>query len=397
MIIGILLAAGKGKRFGGEKLFERVGSEVVFTKSLRFLHAHARIEKIIIVASSLSKKKIQKLIGSEQFSKVKKIIIGGQTRYGSAHRGFAEAKKMKPDFVVIHNAANPCATNEDIDRCLAALKRNKNISGVAAGRPILSTIKKATGMRRGPSAALVESTLPRENLWEVETPQVVRCKDFFAACKKFPVQRFDFTDDLSVLEAGGYKTALVTAAPYNRKITTPEDLEILRAVAGDLSKEYAVGIGEDSHRFKGQMPSTKSLILGGIKVPGAPPLEADSDGDVILHALCNAIASAIGEGSLGTYATKMCAAGEKDSRVYLNHILKKIRQRGFALRGASISVEAARPKIDPLIPALKKSLSALLKLPEMRIGITATSGEKLSPFGRGKGIRCTALIQAASI
>ena len=184
---------------------------------------------------------------------------------------------------------------------------------------------------------------------------------------------------------------------------------------GGYSREFAVGIGEDSHKFKAfpqsgtkshavagrqiskksEIPNSKfnkNLILGGIKIKNFPALEANSDGDVILHALCNAISSAIGGGSLGTYATKMCARGIKDSKKYLAEVLKKAAAKNLCINQCAVSIEAAKPKIDPLVPKIKKSLSSLLKISPDKIGITATSGERLTPFGRGEGIRCQAVV-----
>ncbi len=126
-------------------------------------------------------------------------------------------------------------------------------------------------------------------------------------------------------------------------------------------------------------------------------MEAESDGDVILHALCNAISGALGGGSLGTYATKMCARGIKDSKKYLAEVLKKAAAKNWSVNQCSISIEAARPRIDPLASKIKKSLSALLKIPSEKIGITATSGEGLTPFGRGAAIRCQAVVLLSNL
>lgn len=163
----------------------------------------------------------------------------------------------------------------------------------------------------------------------------------------------------------------------------------------------AVGIGEDSHEFeKSKLPKTPRLrdprpqtfILGGVKISNLPKLQAESDGDVIVHALCNALASAIGEGSLGTYATRLCALGKKNSFIYLQHILKKIERRHRRIVQCALNIEGSRPKIDPLAARVKKNISRWLNIPANRIGITAHSGENLTPFGRGEGLRCQASV-----
>lgn len=379
MNIAFLLAAGKSRRFGRDKLFASFEGKPVIWHALKFLHDSPYVDSIIIAAHSGNKRKIAKLVQDENFSKVKKIILGGNTRFGSVKKCLAGVRfyNLQPTtYFLIHNSANPRATQSELYQCINTLKRT-SVSGVGVGRPISSTIKNAPGGK-------VRNTLQRENLWEMETPQVVRAKDFLEAVHQ--QTNGDFTDDLAVLEAAGMETRVVLASPENRKITIKEDLPV----------SYAVGIGEDSHGFKNENVKWKMknryLALGGLKLPQFPALEAESDGDVILHALCNAMASAIGKGSLGTYATGMARQGIRDSKKYLQVIQRAMRRQHKNIRHCSISIEAAQPKIDPLSPRLKKSLSKILKIPEDRIGITATSGEKLTPFGRGKGIKCQAII-----
>lgn len=391
----LLLAAGKGSRFGGEKLFAPLCGKPVFLHSLELLEKCRAVHEIFITANAQNIKRIKVLVRETKCRKVKKILVGGKTRFQSVKKGVVFAQKMQNlRHLIIHNAANPCATESEIMRCLSAFRGG--ISGVAVGRPVSSTLKKV--MRSGASVrgVVVAQTLAREDVWETETPQAVRAKEFFTACKRAKDE--DFTDDLSVLEAAGMKTKIIEADFYNRKITTPSDLEMMERVDG--FGKGAVGIGEDSHKFLqcgagtgNSSDKNRCLVLGGVKIKNLPPLEADSDGDVILHALCNALSSALGEGSLGTYATKMRRTdGVRDSKKYLQKILALMKRRHYRIHNCAFSIEAARPKIDPLVPLIKKGLSALLHISVERIGITATSGEKLTSFGRGKAVRCTATV-----
>lgn len=407
MNIAFLLAAGHGRRFKGDKLFVLLKGKPVIYHSLRFLEESPCVDTIFIAANSKNKKAVEKLVKQEKFKKVKKIIMGGASRYESVIKLTQTINShRKADFFIIHNVVNPLATHRELNRCLESLAKNPSLRGVAVGRPVISTIKKIHPLQivariavpvRQYSLPSIISTIPRHNLWEVETPQVVRTKDFVDACDKTHVMVREshhdtaFTDDLSVLEAAGFKTAIVQASPYNRKITNHADLAMLKFFAGDVPKDYAVGTGEDSHKFAKRKKNT-CLLLGGVKIKNMPPLEAESDGDVIIHALCNAIASAIGERSLGTYANKMCKRGILDSRKYLEKILQKMRRKKFRLVNCAISIEAANPKIDPIVQRIKGNLSVLLNLTKEHIGINATSGEKLTPFGRGKGIKCQAVI-----
>ena len=143
-----------------------------------------------------------------------------------------------------------------------------------------------------------------------------------------------------------------------------------------------VGIGQDSHRFE----KGKDLILGGVKIPDHDGLRANSDGDVVLHSLCNAIASAIGMGSLSTYADDLLKKGIEDSRRYVEHILSKTNLKVI---NAGISIEAKTPKLEQFLPKMNKEIEKIINAPA---GVTVTSGEGLTDFGLGKGIRSTAIV-----
>jgi 2-C-methyl-D-erythritol 2,4-cyclodiphosphate synthase len=152
--------------------------------------------------------------------------------------------------------------------------------------------------------------------------------------------------------------------------------------------KFRVGFGQDSHRFA----ENKGLFLGGAYFDEEKSLQANSDGDVILHALYNAISSALSEGSLGLVADLMCAQGEKKSAAYLEVVLQKMRSQGFTINNLAVSLETSAVKIDPKAQQIKQSLARILEIDFDQIGITATSGEALSDCGRGEGIACNVIV-----
>ena len=146
-----------------------------------------------------------------------------------------------------------------------------------------------------------------------------------------------------------------------------------------------VGIGQDSHRFDFN-DKEKKLILGGVHFEGHPPLLGNSDADVILHSITNAISGITCVNILGEISDDMCLnKGITDSKAYLAEALKYLRDTKIV--HVSISIECLTPKITPKIPEIRKSLSELLGFPETCIGITATTGEGLTQFGQGLGIQ----------
>jgi len=152
------------------------------------------------------------------------------------------------------------------------------------------------------------------------------------------------------------------------------------------------GIGKDSHRFDFD-DKTKKLILGGIIFENQPALSGNSDADVVLHAITNAISGITCENILGPKADDLCLIqGITDSSVYLKESLKALRDSSIS--HISISIECKFPKITPMIPAMRENLSLLLDIPQTSIGITATTGEELTPFGQGLGIECLCIVTA---
>jgi len=152
---------------------------------------------------------------------------------------------------------------------------------------------------------------------------------------------------------------------------------------------FRIGLGQDSHRFL--INSDKPLILGGVLVENMPGLAGNSDGDVIIHALCNALEQAIGGDSLSVYSDKMCQEGIRDSREYLKVAKRHIEEAGYLINNIGISIEAQKPKILPIAQDIRSSLAKILKIKKEQIGINATSGEGLTTFGCGEGIQVWAV------
>lgn len=140
-------------------------------------------------------------------------------------------------------------------------------------------------------------------------------------------------------------------------------------------------IGQDSHRF--EEGYDKPLILGGVLFPKERGLSANSDGDVVLHAITNAISGITCRNILGAVADEMCRSGITNSAEYLREAMKSLEGR---ISHLSVSIECMHPKISPMIPTMRESIAGLLDIQPQQVGITATSGEGLTDCGRGLGI-----------
>lgn len=158
---------------------------------------------------------------------------------------------------------------------------------------------------------------------------------------------------------------------------------------------YRVGIGQDSHKIKLKRKKSKikkNLILGGVEISPKYYLEADSDGDVVIHALCNALNTAIGYGSFDLYAGSMLKQGISDSRKYLKVALEMVRKKGYEINNVAFMVEAQKPKLENHREEICRSLARLLGLGRERIGMAFTTGEDLTSFGEGKGMQAFCVV-----
>jgi 2-C-methyl-D-erythritol 2,4-cyclodiphosphate synthase len=156
-----------------------------------------------------------------------------------------------------------------------------------------------------------------------------------------------------------------------------------------------VGIGQDSHRFDFE-DKQKKLILGGVLFDGEPPLSGNSDADVVLHAITNAISGISCVNILGKVSDKLCLEdGIKDSKVYLAKSLDCLKN--YRVSHLSISIEGLIPKMSPKIPEMRECISNLLSISSDSVGITATTGEGLTAFGRGEGLQVFCIVTAFPI
>ncbi|WP_034636088.1 2-C-methyl-D-erythritol 2,4-cyclodiphosphate synthase [Chitinivibrio alkaliphilus] len=154
-----------------------------------------------------------------------------------------------------------------------------------------------------------------------------------------------------------------------------------------------VSIGQDSHRFCQDPNSSRPLILGGVPLPGERGLAGNSDADVVLHALTNAISGITGTPVLGKQADILCLEQNiTDSAVYLEYALKQMSS--YEISHLSFSIEAKTPKLLPHFPAMKENIARLCGMSPSDIGITATTGEGLSGCGKGRGIQVFVVLTA---
>lgn len=153
---------------------------------------------------------------------------------------------------------------------------------------------------------------------------------------------------------------------------------------------FRTGIGQDSHRFLSS-DSSKPCIIGGIIFEDVPGLDAESDGDIVYHAMCNAITSLTGMPILDGIAKDLCRKdGITDSQVYLEKALATLG--GQKIVHIALSIEGKRPYFEEKIDAMKKQIASVLGVSDSSVGITAISGDGLTDFGCGDGLQCICIM-----
>jgi 2-C-methyl-D-erythritol 2,4-cyclodiphosphate synthase len=154
--------------------------------------------------------------------------------------------------------------------------------------------------------------------------------------------------------------------------------------------KYKVGLGQDSHRFLPE-DSTKPCVIGGVTFEEVPGLSADSDGDVVLHAICNAITSISGVPVLGGIAIELCHKnGITDSAVYLEKAVETLG--AWQIEHVALSIEGKRPHLQKKNEDIRKKVADCLQVKLDQVGLTATSGDGLTDFGCGEGLQCLCIL-----
>jgi len=154
--------------------------------------------------------------------------------------------------------------------------------------------------------------------------------------------------------------------------------------------KYRTGIGQDSHRFL-QDSAEKKCIIAGLEFDDAPGLDADSDGDVVFHAICNAITSVSHVPILGGIAIDLCKnEGITDSRIFLNHALESLKDQ--VVEHVALTIEGKRPRMQKRSLEIRSSVASTMGLNVDQVGITFTSGDGLTSFGKGEGLMCYCIL-----
>jgi 2-C-methyl-D-erythritol 2,4-cyclodiphosphate synthase len=198
------------------------------------------------------------------------------------------------------------------------------------------------------------------------------------------------TDEAQAMERLGLPARLVRGSPFNIKVTTPTDLSMAEAILkGTEQSQMRIGQGFDVHAFG----EGDHVVLGGVRIDYPRGVVAHSDGDVVIHALCDAVLGAIGMGDIGQhFPDSDQGLRGANSRVFLREVTAKMRKAGLALVNADVTVLAEAPRIAKHRQAMSENLAADLGVAVQAINIKATTTERLGFIGRGEGLAASAAV-----
>lgn len=363
----VIVAGGSGTRLGSQtpKAFVQIAGRTLLEIAVETLEQWDHEFSMVVVVPSGWEIPATQLLSTSRGSVT--VVAGGTTRTESVRHGLA-VLPADTTRVLIHDAARPFMPASVAERVLAALD-----AGALAVIPELPVVDTLISVDR--DSHLTGEAPDRDALGAVQTPQGFRCAELLAA---YAGASGDFTDDAAVMRAAGHSVSAVTGDPDGFKVTYPTDLD---RAAQRLSRAPVprVGTALDVHQFDSTVP----LWLAGLEWPGELGLKGHSDGDVVIHAMVDALLQAAGLGDIGSHfgSDKPEFAGAR-SRVFLEHAVALVTDAGYAVSSVGVQVIANSPILGPRREEAEHLLGAILGAP---VALQATTSDGLGFTGRGEG------------
>ena len=399
----IVVAAGSGLRMGGvDKSLIPIAGKLVLRWSLESFAATAGIRRIVVVTAQDRVANYAALPWIP--AAVVAVVPGGETRSASVAAGLNALERAPGEagaVLLIHDAARP---GVDADVTLRVVAAALQRGAAAPVMPIADTLKRVAPSAAGTATAHSSGSVDRAGVVSAQTPQGIAAQHV-AAFAAALASETAATDDTSVLESIGVAVELVQGSARLRKLTEPDDIlsvgamlrpsdptvsfsEILSSLPGSRIR---VGWGDDAH----PVGTSGTLHLGGRPFPESPALIGHSDGDVVLHAVADALIGAAGLGDLGRLfpATEATPKGIASSTL-LAESVERAAAVGVQPLWVDLLITASAPKLAPHLDEIGANVAGLLGIPVDRVSAKASSGNLVGDEGAGKAIRCAAILVA---
>jgi 2-C-methyl-D-erythritol 4-phosphate cytidylyltransferase/2-C-methyl-D-erythritol 2,4-cyclodiphosphate synthase len=371
----LIVAAGRGTRFGGElpKQYLGLGGNTVLRHSVMAFATHPRIAGVLVTIRPEDRGHYDRAIAGLA---VLPPVPGGPERQDSVRLGLEALAAHSPNRVLIHDGARPFPGAALINRVIDGLD---GASAAIPALPLGDTIKRVED-------GAIRETVDRSQLWRAQTPQGFHFAPILAAHRA--AAGHVLTDDAAVAEAAGIAPLIVAGSEENLKVTTAEDLAAAERLLAARQGDVRVGEGFDVHPFG---PGDHVMICG-IAIPHEVAPVGHSDADVGLHALTDAVLGAIGAGDIGMHFPPSDPRwrGASSDR-FLAYAATLVRERGGTIAAVDVTVICERPKIAPHRDRMIQQVAAILEISADRVSVKATTTERLGFLGRGEGIAAQAI------
>jgi len=373
-VAAVVVAAGRGSRAGSDvpKQFRPIGGAPMLRRSLSVFLEHP---DIALVQPVIHRDDVALFQSSAVGLDVLAPVFGGSTRQASVRAGLEALARHAPDIVLVHDAARPFVTPALASRAIEAARNN---GAAIPALAVTDTVKNVD------ANGFVESTLDRDRLRAVQTPQGFAFAALLAAHRKAAqVGREDFTDDAALAEWAGMKVSVFEGDIGNIKITSAADFARAEAVRFAALGDVRTGSGIDVHAFG----PGDHVVLGGVRIPHDRALTGHSDADVVLHALTDAILGALADGDIGVHFPPSDPQwrGASSDR-FLRFAVNQLAKRGGRIAHLDINIVCEAPRIGPHRDAMRENIAGLAGVTTDRVAVKATTSEKLGFTGRGEGI-----------
>lgn len=363
----IICAAGKGTRtgFAKNKLLVPFQGTTALEKTLSAFDFPA-IAQIVVTANTEDFDEISALC--QRFDGAE-AVLGGADR---SHSVYNALQAIQTDVVLIHDGARPFVSRKTIEGCIESVKTYG--SGICA----IECKDTVAVVRQGK----IVSVPARDTLRRIQTPQGFFRENILSAYERaFETEDGVYTDDSSVFARFCGAPRLCTGSVENVKLTYAEDF---------ADNAARCGFGIDTHAFG---KPQAYIVLGGARVPSESGLIAHSDGDVLTHAVMDALLSAAGLKDIGHYFPDGDERWKNaDSMQMLAQVVEIIGERGYAVKNLSVAIQAEKPRLAKYIDEIKRNLAAVLAVDESAVGVAAGTNEGLGYVGEGKGITVHAYV-----
>lgn len=391
-VSAIVVAAGRGERLGSPvpKQFLDLGQgRTMLDYSVAVFLASAEIDEIVLALPAggvdADGRPVVAVQGIQAPTRCPVTVVeGGERRQDSVARALARVNPAA-EIVVVHDAARPFVSADLVSRTVRAARAH---GAALAAIPVTDTVKQ---VRVGDSrdVRLVTGTIARDSVFLAQTPQAFRrevLEHAVQAAGDLPA-----TDEATLVERAGYPVHIVEGDPRNIKVTTTQDLEDARAriaAAGSGRTVFRIGSGYDLHRLAEGRP----LILAGVRIPFERGLVGHSDADLVCHAVTDAVLGAAAAGDIGQLFPDTDAQWkDANSLALLGHAVERVRAAGFEIGNVDVTVVAERPKLQPHVAAMRRTLAAALGVDVAVVSIKAKTNEQVDATGRGEAMACHAV------